>query len=480
MFKHFLHYLMFAFTMFAAGAPAVGGDGGGSDGAAGADGFADSGAGDSGSEIQDDGGVDDGVLSETADGDSAAEGEDQQDDAQQRQQQHEDKDTADFKGLVSKRLVALKKEAPELAAVFQKYPKVQEQVEAAFRRDMAYREVFSTPAEARQMREQFPNGMADVEQVFTELAEAEQLDKDLLTRDQNGEFPGHKTIISNIFQQDREAAVSLFKNLPKEWARLDPDSYNEVMGNIVGATLARNEVPQWLTELAAACDDPKNLPAIKADLAKLVRWANGYSKQKAAPTEEERRLQDQRTQFQRETQQREAQDRNNFGRTFHAESSKLQTSIIKNHPAIKDMLKVKNLSEQKKNDIVAKVQTQILQFLKTSRAWKAKINSAAQAKDLQKCLDLQKTQWSYPWILNKYVRQVLREETPNLVQRSRDAQRGSAAQRPPARAGQPTDRTQRGTGKERTGPYQESGQWFKKDGSRFTISELLRGAHLTT
>jgi hypothetical protein len=341
MLKHFLHYFLFAFTMFAAAAPAVGGgdggagDGGAGDGASGGDAGADLGLGD-------EGGAGDGAGSgEEGDLDSALDGtgEEGEGEGEQRQpvQQDKDPETADLKGLVSKRLIALKKEAPELTAVFQKYPKVQEQVEAAFRRDMAYRELYPTVAEARQMREQFPNGMADVEQLLTDVGEVEQLDKDFYERDPQGQYAGHNKIIQNMFQQDREAAVSLFRTLPKEWSRLDPDSYNDVMGAVVGATLMRAELPEWITELRDAAKAAKQ-DGIATSLDKMLRWATGFQKRKAEPTDEERRIQTQRADLDRTTAQRKQEDQTRFHQDFVAQSSRLQDSIIRKHPAVTEML----------------------------------------------------------------------------------------------------------------------------------------------
>src|SRR5205807_1464964 len=135
-------------------------------------------------------------------------------------------------------------QSPKLAEAFKENPKLQEQVEATFRREAALREVFPTVAEARQMREHFPNGLMDVQQLLGDVKEVEELDNDLYTRDREGNYPGHAKILNNVFSDDREAAVSLFRNLPKEWARLDRESYNDVMGSIIGATFQQKEIPQ--------------------------------------------------------------------------------------------------------------------------------------------------------------------------------------------------------------------------------------------
>jgi hypothetical protein len=470
MLKYLLHYLLFGMTMFAAADVAVGGDG---DGAAPADAGGsggNAGAGDAGADL----GGDDG-SGPTVEGDIDGLGELDSEPAEgeQRQQQPEvDKETGDLKGLVSKRLLALKKEAPELTGIFQKYPKVQEQVEAAFRRDMAYRELYPTVAEARQMREQFPNGMADVEQLLTDVGEVEQLDQQFYQKDAQGNYTGHAAIVQNMFQDDREAAVSLFRTLPKEWARLDPDSYNEVMGQVVGATLQRAELPEWITELRDAAKTAKQ-DGLAASLDKMLRWASGFNKRKAEPSEDEQRLQGQREQFKRETDERKKQDFTRFSTNFFAESQKQQTAIVRKHPAVAEMLQTKALSEQKKNEIITKIQTRIREHVKTSRAYMTKLRAAYNSGNLQESLTLEKAQWSYPWVLNKFVRAVLAEETPTLVRQNRERTRGAAQQ-----LRRPEQRQQQQRREERTGPYQEGKVWHKKDGSRFTTAEILRGLHL--
>jgi hypothetical protein len=60
-----------------------------------------------------------GELDTDLDTDPAAQRE--ADEARQREQE-QDKDTSDFKGLVSKRVLALKKEAPELTQIFPEVP----------------------------------------------------------------------------------------------------------------------------------------------------------------------------------------------------------------------------------------------------------------------------------------------------------------------------------------------------------------------
>lgn len=470
MLKHFLAYFMFAFTMFAAGAPAVGGggagDAGGGAGDAGAGGDdGGEGSGDDAGDLGDDGG-------EGA-GDDL--GEELGEDGQPKQPERKLDETGDFKGLVSKRILALSKESPKFAEAIKENPKLRDTIEASFRRDMAYRELYPTVAEAREMREQFPNGIADVQQLFSEVEELGQVDVNFTSRDPQGNYSGHTALIQDMFTQDRGAAVALLRTIPKEWARLDSESYNEVMGNIVGATLVRAEIPEWLTELRDAAKEAKQ-PALAQSLEKMLRWSQGYLKQKSAPSEEERRLEGQREQFRREQGERQQQDFTRFKTSFFQESEKLQQGIIRKHPAMAATLQQKSLSDQKKKEIVTKVQQRIREHLKSSPAFMKKLTPLYNSGKLKESLDLQQAQWSYPWMLNKFVRQVLAEETPGLVRQNRERVRGGQpqTQRQPVKQGQ-----QQGQDKtKRTAPYQEAGVWRKADGTRFTTAEILRGLHL--
>lgn len=468
MFKHLLHFFFpFLMLSFAAADTALGaGDGGGTETTE--------------STTTDTGGEDYGLGDET---ESTETTETETERGTEEREEHEehvddgtkdvDKETTDFKGLVSKRLVALKKEAPELTAVFQKYPKVQEQVEAAFRRDMAYRELYPTVAEARQMREQFPGGMSDVEQLLTDVKEVETLDQNFYSKDRDGQYSGHRTIIDNLFSDDRDAAVALFKTVPKEWARLDPDSYREVMGQIVGATLARAEIPEMISEMMEAAKEAKQ-DGLAKQLSKVLNWASGFLREKSAPSEEERRVQADRAQFNRERQDRQKEDRQRFGQTFVRESRKLQMDVIQKHPAIKALEKAPGISPEKRSRIQELVRGRIEKYLAASPSFMRKLRAEHSAGNLKGTLDLQKVQWQYPWILNKFVREVLREETPAMVRQNRETGRRRTEPVKTTRTG--GERRER----ERTGPYQEGGRWFSKEGKPYSTADILRGKHLAT
>lgn len=384
----------------------------------------------------------------------------------------EEPEISEFKGLVGQRLVNLKKQAPELAQVFQKYPKVQEQIEAVFRREAALRDVFPTVAEARQMRETFPNGLADVQTLQESVQQLDALDKDFYTHDSDGNYAGHAQLLNNMFTDDREAAVALFKTLPREWARLDRDSYNEVMGQIVGSTLVQKGIPEYIQELQESAKEAKQ-DSLASSLGKLLNWANGYTKEKARPSPEEERLSQDRAKFSRETQQRAQADQQTFARSYVAESKKLQLDIINKHPAMARLATVKTITEGKRAEIAEKIRQKTEKFLGKSPSFMKKLTPAFHGRNLAETIALQKAAWSQQWLLNKMVRDVLRVETPAMVEQNRESAR--------RRAGTPANKVPVKTGdanKSPKGPRQVGGRWYKGDGTPFTTTEIFAGKHL--
>jgi hypothetical protein len=455
---------------FAAGAPVIGAEGAGDgldlgdlgdgtdDGAGDAEGAdASGGSGDSHQRESD---------SDLGDDSQQAEGRDQH-------RSQEEPEVQEFKGSVSARLKNLTKQAPELGQVFQKYPKLQEQIEATFRREAALREVFPTVAEARQMREHFPNGLADVQQLHADVAEVETLDKDFYTRDREGNFPGHTKIIDGMFADDREAAVSLFRSLPKEWARLDRESYNEVMGKVVGVTLDNSRAVADLAD-ALESKDPKR---IEASATKFLNWADAFSREKPRPSADEERLNRDRASFKQQTAERDREEGQKFHTSFVSESRKLQMQTIKGHPAVKRLLESKTVTEQKKSDIVEQVRQSMEKLLGKSSSFMRKLQPLYKSRNMDEVLKLQKSAWGQQWLLNRMVRSVFAKEIPQLVTSNREAVR--------RRAGAPASKTPVKSGEKKDAPVgslpakQISGRWYR-DGGRgaaFTTAEVLSGKH---
>lgn len=382
----------------------------------------------------------------------------------------EDPDAAEYANLVSVRIRGLVKTAPQLREVFKEHPEVQQEIEARFRREAGYREL-GTIAELRQIRETFPNGIADVQAVLEDQQALQSIDQDFYQKDKEGNYSGHAKILNNMFQDDREATLNFLRTVPKEWHRLDRESYNEFGAALVGATLVAREIPDYLSELADAAKDPKNAAQVEAGLRKMLTWAQGFTKEKGKPSPEEERLQQDRQRFSRETQERDQTDNQAFHRSFVGESRKLQQGIITAHPAIQRLAKA-NIPEAKRNEIVEKVRQRIEKLLGKSPSFMRKLRPLHAARNLQEAMALQKAAWSDQRILNLAIRQVLRVETPALVKNSREAVT--------RRAGTPTVKTPVKTSENQrpTKPYQSGGQWYKPDGSRFSTAEIFSGKHL--
>ena len=112
-------------------------------------------------------------------------------------------------------------------------------------------------------------------------------------------------------------------------------------------------------------------------------------------------------------------------------------------------------------------------LLAKSPSFMRKLRPAYEGRNLQETMTLQKAAWAQPWLLNKMVREVLRVETPAMVESNREAVRrraGAPAARVPAKAGDTRDTRP-------SKPYRQGGQWYKPDGSRFSTAEIMLGKH---
>lgn len=464
------HFLFAGTLMFAAGA--VADAGGGGDAGAGDSGGGDAGdAGDAGAGGDAGSGGDESAAGdggESFDDDAAAGGE-QKPAAQSRQQ--DDPDTAEFKGAVSNRLRALTKKAPELAAVFQKHPEIQAQIEATMRRDAAYRDAGMTVAEVRTLRETFPNGLQDVQVLQDDVKSLQELDRNFYAKDAEGSYSGHKQLLENMFNDDREATVALFKQMPKEWARQDPESYNEVMGKIVGATFTRRGIPEYLGELIGAAEEAKDAGLVQG-LTKLLNWVKGYTTEKPQPSADQLKLENDRKAFDKQKTESQKVEHQKFTQTFFSESKKLQLDAIAKHPTMMKLQKQQGITPQKRAEIAEKVRIKVADFLKNSPSFMRKLEPAFKAHNLTETQAIQKAAWSQQWLLNSMIRKVLQVETPALISNNRAAQRrpaGTSQQKAAPTAGASKDKP--------TKPFKVGGQWYKPDGSRFSTAEIMRGDH---
>lgn len=442
------------------------------DGAAAGAGVADAGAADVGSlsefveeQVQDTGAEDQGAQDQGGDQGERQGAEDQ---GQEREGRRGSEELSEYKGTVSARLKQLSKDAPELNQVLNKYPRVRDAIAAVFRREAAAREMFPGGIkEMQELREFFPRGTADVKEVLTQLDEVEALDSQFYTQDAQGNYPGHANFIHNLIEQDRDATLALLKRVPAEWAKADPEGYDQVMSKIIGRTFQQDKLDehaQIMLEIAKELKD-KDL-ILRAQ--QLVGYVQKFlPQQEREPSAEERRIRAEREALDREKGERGKEEFARFNESFISESLRFQKDLINAHPLIKRL--PASIPQAKKARMVEEIRLRIVRYLDKVRPFKSAFNSAFFSKNRAAILEAQKNYWT-PWLLNMYTRKVLAEETPGLVTASKQG------------AGAPKLRP-KPTGQQRqpapTKNFRDArGQWHKPDGTLFTTAEVLRGLHL--
>jgi len=377
----------------------------------------------------------------------------------------EEPETAEFRGNATGRIRNLVKRSPELGPVLEKYPELKNHIEAAFRQNAGYRDAFPTLAEARAMRERFPNGLQDVQEMQNDLDEMSSIDDAFLTQDQDGRFPGHVDYINNIFNLNRNATLSMLDTAIKEWPRLDRNSYNTVMGKIVGATLVGTGMYEALMELRESANGNDATKGLVGTLDKVLARMNGFIEERQ-PTKEDQELARQRASFDREKSEYGKQDQANFDKSFGQSNMRLQREIIGNHKAIQRLAQVKSISEQKRADIIEKVRLGMEQFLRNSPSFMRKLTDAYNKRDMNEAVKVQKSYWEQEWLLNRTIRNVFRTEVPQLVRTNQETVQ--------KRVGAPQQKTTPQANGKRTSPYKQGGQWHWPDGRTMTVEETMK------
>jgi hypothetical protein len=385
----------------------------------------------------------------------------------QQPQRVEEPDVKDFAGHVSNRIRNLVKIAPDLGKVLTANPKVRDAIEAPLRREAAYRDVFPTVAEAKAMRERFPNGLQDVAALEEDVKEIEGIDKLTYEAGPDGNYPGHGELIGNIFKSDSKAAVALFKTLPKEWYRLDPASYNDVMGRIVGATLTGSGAWEGLVELREALAATEGKVGVAA-LDKVLNRLAGFVEERRPDPAQEALARD-RQQFEKQQQQSRTTDQQQFDRNVSAENLKLQREVVSGHKVMQKLAAVKSITSQKRAEIVEKVRGKMEQFLRNSPSFMRPLTAAYQSRNMAEMARIQRAAWGQDWLLNRMIRDVLRVETPQLVNTNRaTVQKRAGAVTKPAAKSNAAERP--------TAPFKEGGVWYNANGTRMTTSEAIKYA----
>ncbi len=392
-------------------------------------------------------------------------------DQQRPQVEKEEPELGEFRGMIAAKLRGIIKKAPELAGIFKKNPDIQNMVEAVFRREAALREVFPTVAEARFMRDQFPNGQADVQALLEDVGELTKLDQVFDTPGEDGTYPGHAELVGNFFERDQKAAVALMRRIPKEWAKRDPESYNEVMSKVVAATFHDRGIPEFLSELVAEAEGTDLQPQLK----KLQGWVNGFFADKLRPSEEQLKLQRDRQDLERQRSTVTKAESQRFHGGFVAASKKIQVEAVSSHPAIRRLEKTNAISPEKRRAIIEEIRVNTERLLSKSPSFMRQLRPAYEKRDLQECEKLQRAAWAQPWLINKMVRTVLQREIPQVVQQGKDAvRRRTAGQQAPAK--KPGDQQRQAP----KGPYKDAdGRWHRPDGTAFSTADVLAGRHLS-
>jgi hypothetical protein len=378
---------------------------------------------------------------------------------------------AEFQGTVSARLKELDKRAPGLSAHLNKFPQVRDAIAATFRREAAFRELYPGGLqEAQALREAFPRGMDDVQQVLSELDEIGNLDGAFYTRNPDGTYPGHQDFIANLASQDKAATVALLKRTPAEWAKLDPESYNQAFSGLMARTFENDRVYEHMDILADIAKELKN-PDLTARIQQLQGYLTGFKPQRKRNDDEltprERELKAREEEINRRDAQTNKETGERFHQTLVGEYHKFARDLISGHALIKNLPKA--ITPVKKQAIVDAVRKRVAAHLEKSRPFKAAFDRAYVARDQKAAMEAQKNYWT-PWLVNMYVRKVLAEETPGLVAGSQARPGAKGAAKPAPSNGKPAPRTKAYQGADK--------RWYRPDGSPYTTQEVLRGAHL--
>lgn len=384
---------------------------------------------------------------------------------QQPVTQEKGEDLSEFGSMVSGRLREYTKKSPDLAAAMTKDPNLKNTLEGVFRRDAAYRELYPTVAEARQMREAFPNGMQDVQEMMATVQEIEQLDNRIADKGANGDYPAHRDVIRDIWSENRESAVALMRTALREWPREDSDSYNSILSGIIGATFQKEGIPGFVGNLKTLAAEIKN-PTLSGLIEQLDGWVGGFltdpnRQQQTSP--EAQRLKAEREQIARERAENDKTASTQFQQAMGQQTTTMERGVIEGHPLIKQL--AKTVAPEKRTRVVQEIQKRLHESIGKNPAFVRKFNAKYEARDAAGCIDLAKRMCSQPYVLNSIVRKVLMEEAGTLTQQIRKPV--------------PTTTTRTtSTAQTHTRPYQQGNRWYYPSGKPMSFEEVLAGKHL--
>ena len=320
-----------------------------------------------------------------------------------------EEDLADFKGSAGARIREMCKKTPGLKELLAK-PDAKyfaDQLGVLARRDAALRENNLTVAELNEYRQRLPNGLQDLNTIEQELGELGTID--------NAFYQGNGSeLINHMWSADPQATIKTLKATPQLWARLDPESYNETFSAIIASTLSKDRIADVALRAYNRAKQAGD-QAGQDDAADLYNYLQSFGKKAEDETPGAKRLREKEEAFNRTTQESAKKSAETFNATFVAESAKFQRDTISQNPIFKKL--PQGVSEAKKSRMVDLIRTQITSHLQRSRAFMNQITPAYNSMNLQKALEIQKgPQGWQPWIVNMYVRKILAEETPGLIE----------------------------------------------------------------
>ena len=143
-------------------------------------------------------------------------------------------------------------------------------------RETAYREVFPTVAEARAVRDVFPNPDA-ARAAATAQAELTRLDSLVESRDPRA----HAELLAGLQRIAPEAFRSLALTFGERLAALDPEAHQQVAAAMAAQALAGQRWPEHVSLLARAAEQ-QDWPAVKFLVATLASQMEQWSRSPGA------------------------------------------------------------------------------------------------------------------------------------------------------------------------------------------------------
>lgn len=345
---------------------------------------------------------------------SATEQTDETESTEDSPEEPKEIELSEFTGSAGARLRELCKAAPGMDKLLAQYPKVKDQIALSFRRDAALRDLNATVAEIREYRERLPNGLQDLKHIEQEVQELGQIDNAFYNK-QGGQ------LIKHMFEADSSAAISLFKEMPLQWSKLDPESYNETFRAIIDSTFRQDRIADTALRAYRRAEQKGDKDGME-DAAALYNYLSGFGKQDVEETPREKAFREEKEAFENKQKTDAGKAYETYKNTFLSESEKFQRDVVSNSPLFKKL--PQSIPAAKKLRIVDEVRSLVRQHLTKSRAFMSQLEAAHNARDPHKALEVQKGQQGWqPWLVGMYSRKVLDAEVPGLIEGNNAANR---------------------------------------------------------